>query len=108
MKDRVVRFTGVTLKASDILRNYSNRKSTGPFPGSWERVELPIPSGHEYGIDIVGKMDSYIAKKFESKWGVYKNDVSGKLVVFFEDGNDAIMFKLMGGESAYLENQTEE
>lgn len=107
MKDRAVRFTGVTLNASDILRTYSNRKFKAPFPGDWERVEVNIAS-HLYGIDFVAKMDSYIAENFDNKWGVYKNDAACKLVVFFEDGNDAIMFKLMGGDSAYLENQTEE
>jgi hypothetical protein len=107
MKDRVVRFTGVTLNASDILRTYTNRKTLGPFPGNWERVEVSIDHQH-YGVDFVAKMDQYIAANFESKWGVYKNDALNKLVVFFADGNDAIMFKLMGGDTAYLKNQTEE
>jgi hypothetical protein len=107
MKDRVVRFTGVTLNASDILRTYSNRKTLGPFPGDWERVEVAIDH-HQFGVDYIAKMDHYIATQFESKWGVYKNDALHKLVVFFEDGNDAIMFKLMGGDTAYLKNQTEE
>src|SRR5476651_257808 len=107
MKDREVRYTGVTLKAYDIIRTYSNRKTNGPFPGNWERVEISITE-IVYGIDLIAKMDLYIATHFESKWGVYKNDTSNKLVVFFEDGNEAIMFKLMGGDTAYLKNQTEE
>jgi hypothetical protein len=107
MKDRAVRFTGVTLKASDILGQYSGRKATGPFSPEWERVEINL-SAHLYGVDHVGLMDEYIANKFENRWGVYHNSANSRLVIFFEDGNDAIMFKLMDGASAYLANQTEE
>jgi hypothetical protein len=106
MKDRAVRFTGVTLNASDILGKYGNRKTKGPFPKHWERVQVQIHQ-HDYGKDFIQLMDEYIAKHFEGKWGVYKNDYESALVVFFEDGNDAIMFKLMDGATAYL-NQSEE
>jgi hypothetical protein len=107
MKDRAVRFTGVTLNASDILGTYGNRKIKGPFPGDWERVEVPLLA-HQFGEDFVGLMDQYVAENFESRWGVYKNDYESKLVVFFEDGNEAIMFKLMDGSNAYLKNNTQE
>lgn len=107
MKDRAVRFTGVTLKASDILGQYSGRKAKGPFNPDWERVEVKL-NAHLYGIDHAGLMDEYIANKFENRWGVYVNNATSKLVIFFEDGNDAIMFKLMDGASAYLVTQTEE
>jgi hypothetical protein len=106
MKDRAVRFTGVTLLASDILGSYGGRKTQGPFKPEWERVEIPI-TVTLYGVDFVGRMDAYLAEKFESKWGAYLNDENNTLVVFFEDGNDAIMFKLMDGATAYL-NQSEE
>lgn len=106
MKDRVVRFTGLTLNASDIIGTFQNRKAKGPFPATWERVEVPI-SAYEYGKDFIGAMDDYIASNFEGRWGVYQNEHESKLIVFFEDSNDAVMFKLMDSHTAYLENAQE-
>ena len=104
MKDRVVKFTGLTLNASDLLGFYGNRKIKGPFPAEWTRLEIPL-SQFAFDVHYADLMDDYIAAHLTTRWGLYVDYTSQKLVVFFEDSEDAVMFKLMDGASAFLNKE---
>jgi hypothetical protein len=104
MKDRVVKFTGLTLNASDLLGFYGNRKIKGPFPAEWTRLEIPL-NHFEYGTNYTDMMDEYISSHLSTRWGTYMDFTRQKIVVFFEDSEDAVMFKLMDGASAFLNKE---
>jgi hypothetical protein len=104
MKDRVVKFTGLTVNASDLLGYFGNRKIEAPFPMDWTRLEIPV-TNFEYGTNYTDMMDEYIASHLSTRWGAYMNLAAQKIVVFFEDSEDAVMFKLMDGASAFLNKE---
>lgn len=104
MKDRVVKFTGLTINASELLGSFGGRKVKAPFSAGWTRIEIPLPS-FNYGVNYVDMMDDYVSTKLCTRWGTYVDFSKQSIVVFFEDSEDAVMFKLMDGASAFLNKE---
>lgn len=97
-----VRFTGVTIAARDLLYGYEGRKATLPCPATWTRLEFDIDGFYD---NVLGKVDSWICQSINGRWGSYIGHGGHKAVVFFEDDNDAVLFRLMSGETAWKEQE---
>jgi hypothetical protein len=94
-----IKFTGLTVPALDLLYGYGGRKANYIPPAHWVRVEFPVVAQTGRVLDQV---DSWLAKNINGKWVSKEFRHGSAIVVFFEDDNDALIFKLMEGETASM------
>jgi len=103
-----IQFTGLEVETSKLFN--LSRKIKGACPETWTRVMLIIPPLSNYAlidkwidVNLTGKYYSYHYDRsltHSSK----KEKLTGMCIVYrFEHKNDALMFKLMGGNQAYLD-----
>jgi hypothetical protein len=69
---------------------------------SWVRVEIDLPNPY----DNAKKICEWLEKNVTKHWASYDYKRSGKktehkMVLYFEDVNDALFFKLRGGHKAW-------
>ncbi len=95
-----VRFTGVTIPTADLLFGYGGRKIYFVPPGNWTRVE--INHDHSIGREM-DKVDTWLSRSISGRWASHLIRHGSTVVVLFEDDNDALLFKLLGGETAWKE-----
>lgn len=93
-----VRFTGLTIPATSLLFGYEGRKFHGVPPAKWQRVEIQHDSADGRELD---RIDSWLSKNIEGRWASFALQHGAPVVVFIEDDNDALVFKLKGGETAW-------
>lgn len=94
-----VKFTGLEIDPREIL---SPRKVLdGTYPSDWTRYQFELP--HET-FQGVRNLDRWLETAIHGRWGSYMVFASDALrfVVVFESVSDAVMFKLMDGETAWL------
>lgn len=103
-----VRFTGLTLNPLDLLYGYGGRKANFTPPAHWVRVEFASDHSVERGlVRGLERVDSWIASNTAGKWVSHESRYGSTIVVLFEDDNDALLFKLMGGETAWKEQEAQ-
>lgn len=97
-----ISFTDLEVQTSSLFR----RSLSGPTNLQWTRVRFTIPNGYDapqavsdwLADNTPGRFDVWFYQDPKSRDGEYR------MVVNFEDKNDALMFKLRGGHQAW-ENQ---
>jgi hypothetical protein len=102
-----VRFTGMTLSPLDLLYGYGGRKANYVPPSHWLRIEVDLTKTLAGQARIekegaLGLVDSWIEKNMTGKWISREIRHGSAIVVFFEDEHDALMFKLLEGDTASL------
>jgi hypothetical protein len=98
-----VEFTDYTVKGMDIAFS-SGKRWQGVWPRHWQRVMITVPRM----MDAQNKIFDWLEQNNRGRYGVYQITGDGrdaKLRIAFENGNDALMFKLRGGHKAYDENE---
>lgn len=104
--DKIVEFSGLTLNLGELFNK--TRKVDGPTPRSWTRVTVILPDAYHSAKQI----EDWIVANLTGRWSSYtfqrraldKKNHDSAMVIRFEDNNDALMFKLMGGHQAHEEN----
>jgi hypothetical protein len=92
-------FTDFEIATNDILG--ANRQ--GPISPQWTRTKFTIPNGHEAPKLVTG----WLTNNCPGLWTTYhyqdpkSKDYQDVMVVWFEDRNDALLFKLRGGHQAW-------
>lgn len=102
MIPETVRFTGVTIPTKELLFGYGGRKVYFTPPANWMRVEFDV-SDVLNGQRPMDAVDAWIEKTISGNWASHLIRHGSTIVVLFEDENDALLFKLMGGETAWKE-----
>ncbi|MNK39728.1 hypothetical protein D3C87_583480 [compost metagenome] len=100
-KPDTVKFTGLTLSASD-LKEASNAGVKEVVGSDWKRVHFSVPTAR----DAIQHVFDWLKANCQGQYTAYKyHDSSSyteyKMVVRFEDKNDAIIFKLQDGHKAW-------
>lgn len=97
-----VKFFEYEFDALDIL--YPQKSNKLP-PSSWTRIVISIP----YDVEkIIQRLETWLNNKITGKWflnSYYSLDNNATFALFFENENEAIMFKLMDGENFYREDE---
>jgi hypothetical protein len=104
MRPETIEFTGLSLTPEQAIR--PRKRLVGLYPAEWIRHQWMV----EYGADAdLNRLDRYIERTLDGQWGSYSiQTVDGlKLVVLFEQVTDAVMFRLKGGEKAFIKPETE-
>ncbi len=96
-----VKFTGLTLSPTD-LKETSNAGITNIVDNSWKRVHFSVPTAR----DAIQHVYDWLKTNCKGQYSAYKfhdsnNYTEYKMVVRFEDKNDAIIFKLQDGHRAW-------
>jgi hypothetical protein len=85
-----------------IVEELFNKKKVKTFwDQTWARLEINLPDPFQNITKIYG----WIEKNATKRWGAYEYRRPGRkeynMVIFFEDMNDALFFKLRGGHRAW-------
>lgn len=93
-------FTGAEIETSILLYEHSDRRINCPYPGHYTRLEFSSP---QYTISNLHAVDGWISQNIFGKWGSYISENMQTVVLFFEDASDAILFKLLDGDKACID-----
>ncbi len=100
MIPETVSFTGLELDPKSVIE--PRKQFQGVYPASWVR--------HQFTLDHnlypnLRKLDRWMEQNLEGRWGSYSQyGFEGVvMVIAFERVTDAVMFRLMGGERAWME-----
>lgn len=105
MIPETVRFTGITIPTADLLFGYGGRKVYFTPQAHWQRVE--ITHDQRIGREL-DRIDAWLGKTIAGRWASHYIRHGTAVVVLFEDENDALLFKLMGGETAWREQEVQD
>jgi hypothetical protein len=125
MRPEVIRFTGLDLTPEQAL--FPRKRTTGIYPAEWVRhqwiapvdyassapanfAQLQVASiGPSPNLRGLARLDRYIERTLLGQWGSYCVSTPDglKYVVLFEQVPDAVMFRLRGGERAFLRSEEE-
>lgn len=96
-----VKFTGLTILSTEL-----NRAVVGPIPLHWTRHQFLLAD--EYFHPENWSFVSWINRNLNGRYNVSVAYVpKGSVVVIgFENDNDAVMFRLLEGETAWRENDS--
>lgn len=89
-----VAFTDLELNPREMMWF---RVVEGPFPASWAKLLLPPPS-HAATRSVI----QWTLENVNGRFGVI--DSYPNSAIYFEDTNDAILFRLKDGHEAWKEN----
>ncbi len=94
----VVRFTGLDIRPEEL-----NRRVKGPIPLHWTRHQFLLEDDY---VDPEWSMTSWINRNLTGRWTISSfHGLKGTIVVLgFENGNDAVMFRFLEGETAWRDN----
>ena len=95
-----VKFTDLDLEPITALE--PRKKFQGTYPVEWIRHQWSL------SFDVAGDLkmlDRWLEANMLGRWGSYRayGTDTVKFVVLFEQVTDAVMFRLKGGERAFLE-----
>jgi hypothetical protein len=90
-----VKFTGLTVDPLDII----DRRREGPIPMEWTRHQFMVEGYNDPTYALTG----FINANLGGRWSInVANTTEGTIVVLgFERGNDAIMFRMLDGETEW-------
>lgn len=102
MRRDVMEFTELEVPQCLVFRELNSPKYyTGPWPQSWQLLEVDVETNDE-----VNAIYRYLVNFNKEKFGLMplrgrNGRTPKKLVIAFQNGNDALMFRLSGGEKAW-------
>lgn len=97
MNNNTILFTGMSVDF-DKLRN--QRIIRAPFPSTFTRVETSV--NNLFMSDWYDNLNTWLIDNIAGCFGVYQKTQSAKVIIFFEDQNDAILFRLLGGSELLM------
>lgn len=125
MRPETIRFTGLELTPQQAI--HPRKLLTGTYPAEWIRHQWLVgydePAQYASTASALGawtaimqskpareltglpRLDRYIERKLMGRWGSYSVDSPDgtKYVVLFETTADAVFFRMLGGERAFLQ-----
>lgn len=105
MIPETVSFYQMEINPSDIIK--PRHVLLNGIPASWERIYSIIPMSHNIELS---KMNAWMEEHIYGRWFINLTyvDASFMLVAYFEDANDAMLFRLMDGEKRIFEETAKE
>ena len=100
----IISFTGKDIVAGSL--GSKKNKISHPIPYGWTRIESDIPAGvYNFNYTLEDIVNAYSSKKW-SYLIIHSIRIGkmGRLIIFFEEENDAILFKLSGGFEEIFES----
>ncbi|RYD64582.1 MAG: hypothetical protein EOP83_09410 [Verrucomicrobiaceae bacterium] len=95
-----VSFTELEFDPRTVLR--PRKITNGTFPSHWVRHQFQLP--HDVHANMM-RIDRWIENNLHGRWASYS--IYGfealTVVVLFEETTDAVMFRLQGGERAWMD-----
>lgn len=106
MIPQITKFTGLAINPRELLYPFGGRKQHCPPPPSWVRVDFNLEYRQQFSNRLISdSVDLWISKHMTGRWSSYTSQASNiYMVVYFELEDDAILFKLMGGDKAALDS----
>lgn len=97
-----VTYTELEMDAEALME--PRKQFHGVYPSTWVRHQFVLP--HELYPNL-RRIDRWIEQNLEGRWGSYTQyGFDGLIVVIaFERVTDAVMFRLAGGERAWINNE---
>ena len=88
-----INFSNIVIPTNEI---FNDRIVAKPYPSEYTRVQYSIDdtTALDELIDILCK---WLLEHIIGKFGIYRPRLTQEIVLFFEDVNDAVLFKLMDG-----------
>ena len=126
MRPETIRFTGLVLTPDEAIR--PRKMTSGVYPAEWIRhqwltrhedhaslnfiaVQAALTNLSAKASEVKGlaRLDRYIERKMEGRWGSYSVDTpeGTKYVVLFETDVDAVLFRLLDGDRNFLKPEDE-
>ncbi len=87
-----INFTGLEVRRGDLL---CNRIHPGPFPVKWPRIVI------EHNDFNMRPIQSWVIENTFGRFGLIQS--YPRIVIYFEDEYDAVLFRLKGGDEACQE-----
>lgn len=97
-----VSFTNYELNPREIL--FPRKRNVTPIPQNWHRIQFTV---RDSDIGDMSMMNRWIEQNFNGRWNAttcYRGS-SFDYVIYFEDINDAMMFHLKDGKTAFTEKE---
>lgn len=94
---QVANFTDFSIDISELKRS---RIYHPPFPKGWARVVAEIDPSYAY--DPGEKLESWCLRNTHGRFG-YIHIYPSKAIIYFEQHSDGILFKMLDGAVACLE-----
>ena len=88
-----IRFTGMNIPADHLLFN-NYRIVDAPYPSHFTKIEITVT-----GLisNIHRSVNDWLIDNIKGQFGSYLVRNTQTVIVFFADDNDAVIYKLMGG-----------
>ena len=93
-----IRFTGLTLQSSALLFEGGARRIQAPYPANLIRHQI---SNKHFDSKMFEKVNNWLEDTISGRWGSYMSRDQLNMVIMFEDADDAILFKLLDGDTAW-------
>jgi long-subunit acyl-CoA synthetase (AMP-forming) len=93
-------FTEFELDAASLLFEHGPRHVKTPAPAHYTRIEFTVA---DYMANILQGVNAWIKNNLSGKWSSYMLENTQDVVLFFEEDSDAIMFRLLEGDKAWIE-----
>ena len=98
MIPNTVHFTGLTVASSALLFEGGSRRIQAPYPASLIRNQIV---NKDYNSKMLEMVNEWLEKTISGRWGSYMTRDQLNMIVMFEDSDDAILFKLLDGDTAW-------
>lgn len=99
-----VAFTGLDLDPRTLLHP---RRSNEPFvPPHWVRLQFAVPADP----GMTQRIDRWLERRLVGRWAskLHARGLTYHVVLHFEEPNDAVMFRLMDGETRAVQPEDDE
>jgi hypothetical protein len=93
-----IRFTGLTLPSSALLFEGGSRRIQAPYPANLIRYQI---TNTHFDSKMLEKVNKWLEDTISGRWGSYMSNGSTHMVIMFENADDAILFKLLDGDTAW-------
>jgi hypothetical protein len=93
-----IRFTGLTVPSSALLFEGGSRRVQAPYPANLIRYQIP---NKHFDSKMLEKVNKWLEDTISGRWGSYMSRDQLNMVIMFEDADDAILFKLLDGDTAW-------
>ncbi len=103
--------TSVAYKGLSVDPRSMQRRKYFPTPPNWVRHEFVIPNdciiGNEQSAGAASRIDNWLYENIHGCWtlNTFHNSNISKVIIGFEKLNDAVMFRMMDGETAWIDSE---
>jgi hypothetical protein len=92
MLPQSIQYTGLSLNPREMIWS---RVVEGPYPAHWARIVVRVEGFNQRPLT------QWTLENTNGRFGLIQQ--FPKIVLYFEDTNDAILFRLKDGQEAYLD-----